>query len=134
MRKGFIVLCMVVGALLLSSCGTCLAEAQYTITETELTQLESNIATLKQQRSLLQTEFTKLKIQQERLDKQVTTLENQLAMSKSLSNTLEMQLSQANKFLDQYAKEEKAKINKYRLQRTIAYTLLIGVACAAISR
>ena len=92
-------------------------EATYTITETELSQLETNLAQLSAINTRLQTD---LKVQSQEataLKKEVVALRKQLEDLKHLSQTQENSLTTANKLLDEYAiaaKKERLRIKAQR--------------------
>lgn len=98
-------------------------QKMYQISETELTQLELNLATLKNHNKTYNEE---LKKQQTKLNLLPKELETWQAKSK----TTELLLKNANASFELYAKEEKSKIEKAKRQRNI-YIFLS--ACLAYS-
>ena len=107
-------------------------EATYTITETELSQLENNLAQLSSINSRLQVD---LKVQSQEataLKKEVTELKKQLEQLRSLSQTQESSLVSANKLLEEYAIEAKRERLRIKAQRNtweaIAACLVVALA------
>lgn len=103
---------MLSGLLLLScylfvlpSVGYC-AEKTYTITESQLTQLESNLTELKRQNQILKDELTKANSQLTTSKQDLANLKNQLASSKASIETLTNSLQKANQSLN------KLEVNK----------------------
>lgn len=115
-----------------SASATCSAsempEPTYTITETELTTLENNISTLKSINTRLQVD---LKVQSQEatlLRKQLDELKKELEQLRSLSQTQESSLTNANKLLAEYATEAKRERLRIKAQRNTWEV----VACLAI--
>ena len=121
---------------LLVASATCSAsgtpEPTYTITETELTTLETNLAQLSAINSKLQLESKKQLEQVAQLQNQVAQLKNQLAQLQEASLTQESSLATANKLLEQYAIEEKNKRLRIKAQRNTYFVLMVAAAVAAV--
>lgn len=98
-------------------------QKMYQISETELTQLELNLATLKNHNKTYNEE---LKKQQTKLN----LLHKELETWQAKSKTTELLLKNANASFELYAKEEKSKIEKAKRQRNL-YIFLS--ACLAYS-
>lgn len=98
-------------------------QKMYQISETELTRLELNLATLKNHNKTYKEE---LKKQQTKLN----LLHKELETWQAKSKTTELLLKNANASFELYAKEEKNKIEKAKRQRNI-YIFLS--ACLAYS-
>ena len=98
-------------------------QKMYQISETELTQLELNLATLKNHNKTYNEE---LKKQQTKLN----LLHKELETWQAKSKTTELLLTNANASFELYAKEEKSKIEKAKRQRNL-YIFLS--ACLAYS-
>ena len=106
---------------LLVASGTCSAsempEPVYQITETELSQLENNLAQLSAINTQLQTD---LKVQSDEataLKKEVIELRKELEQLRSLSQTQENSLTNANRLLEEYAIEAKKERLRIKAQR-----------------
>ena len=91
-------------------------QKMYQISETELTRLELNLATLKNHNKTYKEE---LKKQQTKLN----LLHKELETWQAKSKTTELLLKNANASFELYAKEEKSKIEKAKRQRNL-YILL----------
>lgn len=128
----------------------------YTITEEQLTTLESDLATLKANNETLQNllnesnqdlevalsklglsekDLVMLKAQLSESQDKITKLETQLsqlkdesAKAKASSKAAEASLAEAQGLLNKYEKEVKAEINSLKMQRTA----LIGCVVAAL--
>lgn len=110
-RKSLRVFCLLWLCLLLGLlCATvCSAEQTYRITDQELTQLETNLATLKINNNKQQKELQNLLIQ--------------LNESKVLQQQTQTSLDNANKYLAEYGKEVKARERRLKRQKNIAYAI-----------
>lgn len=102
--------------LCLGTPATIWAEETYRITEQELTQLETNLATLKSNNEKQLSELNKLS--------------KQLIESRTLQQLTQTSLDNANKYLEAYAKEVKAKQRRLKWQRNIAYAICGGLTYA----
>ena len=110
------------------------AAAEYTITAAELTQLERNLTQLKAINQQSQQESATLKEQLAMLKKQLATLKAQLSTLKADSEKQKQLLQTANESLNKYAREEKAKQSRLKMQRNIAYTLAAGFLLYAAAK
>ena len=106
--------------------------AMYQITEPELVQLETNLAQLKSINSSLQMD---LKVQSDEataLKQEVTKLKRQLEKLLLLSQTQGESLTNANKLLEEYAREAKRERLRIKAQRNtweaVAACLVIALA------
>lgn len=99
------------------------AETMYQISESELTQLEMNLQTLKSHNETKQQLLTEQK-------KQLETANKQLAELKSLSDQTQKSLEKANQSLTELEKEARHKVQVKARQRNlwIAATALATVA------
>ena len=121
---------------LLVASGTCSAsgtpEPVYTITETELTTLENNISTLKSSNSRLQVDLKAQSDEATLLRKQLAELKKELEQLRSLSQTQESSLTNANKLLEEYAIEAKRERLRIKAQRNgwaaVAACLVVALA------
>ena len=98
-------------------------QKMYQISETELTQLELNLATLKNHNKTYNEELKKQQMKLNLLHKELETWQ-------AKSKTTELLLKNANASFELYAKEEKSKIEKAKRQRNL-YIFLS--ACLAYS-
>lgn len=106
--------------------------ADYTITEAELTQLENNLTQLEAINKQSHQESKMLREQLAEAKKQLTTLTQQLNELKAASEQQQQLLQTANQSLEQYAQEERAKQNRLKRQRNIAYIVAAGLLYAAV--
>lgn len=106
--------------------------ADYTITEAELTRLETNLTQLKAINNQSQQESKMLREQLAEAKKQLTMLTQQLNELKADSEQQQQLLQTANQSLEQYAQEEKAKQSSLKRQRNIAYIIAAGLLYAAV--
>ena len=121
---------------LFSASGTCSAsgtpEPVYTITETELSQLETNLAQLRSINERLQMDLKVQSAEATALKQEVTELKKQLSDLKSLSVKQEDSLTTANRLLDEYATEAKRERLRIKAQRNtwaaVAACLAVGLA------
>ena len=100
----------------------------YQITESELTTLETNLVQLRSINERLQVD---LKVQSDEatlLRKELDALKKELEHLRSLSQTQESSLTNANKLLEQYATEAKRERLRIKAQRNTWE----AVACLAI--
>ena len=97
------------------------AETMYTISESELTQLETNLQTLKSHNETKQQLLTEQK-------QQLETANKQLAELKSLNDRTQKSLEKANQSLAELEKEARHKVQVKARQRN----LWIGVAGVAV--
>ncbi|MBQ8918756.1 MAG: hypothetical protein IJ056_01420 [Acidaminococcaceae bacterium] len=114
--------------------GTCSAfgmpEPEYTITETELSTLENNLAQLRSINERLQMELQAQKRELHVLKQESGTLLNQLQLLKQRSETQQNLLINANKSLAEYATEAKRERLRIKAQRN---TWEAVAACAIIA-
>lgn len=104
----------------------------YTVTEAELTSLESNLSQLSSINTKLQMESKKQLEQVAQLQSQVAQLKSQLAQLQEASQKQEDSLTNANKLLEEYATEQKRTRLRIKAQRNtwiaIASCLVIALA------
>lgn len=105
--------------------------ADYTITEAELTRLETNLTQLEAINNQSQQESKMLREQLAEAKKQLTMLTQQLNELKAVSEQQQQLLQTANQSLEQYAQEEKAKQRSLKRQRNIAYIIAAGLLYVA---
>lgn len=105
--------------------------ADYTITEAELTRLETNLTQLEAINNQSQQESRMLREQLAEAKTQLTMLTQQLNELKAASEKQQQLLQTANQSLKQYAQEEKAKQRSLKRQRNIAYIIAAGLLYVA---
>lgn len=110
------------------------AEAQYTIYETGLTQLEQNLITL-------QNHSEQKKILLDKQEKQLTEAQEQLKIaneqirkSQILNEAMQNSLERANQYLKEYEREAERKIKIKTRQRNLWMVVSVVAVGAAISR
>lgn len=102
-------------------------QKMYQLSETELTQLELNLATLKNHNKTYNEE---LKKQQTKLN----LLHKELETWQAKSKTTELLLKNANASSELYAKEEKSKIEKAKRQRNLYIFLSTCLAYSLVKQ
>ena len=116
--------------------GTCSAsgtpEPMYQITESELTTLENNLAQLSSINNRLQVDLREQSNEATRLRQELDALKRELEQLRSLSQTQESSLTNANKLLEEYATAEKNKRLKIKAQRNTYFTLMVAAAAFAV--
>lgn len=110
------------------------AEAQYTISETDLTTLEQNLNQLK----IDSEKKDKLLIQQQtqlnEAQKQLEIVNEQIKKSQALNEQTQNSLERANQYLKEYEKEAERKIRIKTRQRNLWIMTTVVAVGAAISR
>ena len=103
-------ICLLACSLWLAAGSTLQAEMQYSISESELTELENNLATLEshsqERQKVLTEQATLLDQQREELKK----LKEEISSSKVANEETKKSLENANAYLTKLEKEEKHKI------------------------
>ena len=134
----YLVLCL---ALLWQPAHSSAAPKQHIMTETELLQLESNLSKLKSINLTSQSELKALKnnlalskIELSMAKQQLGQLQAELMSLKQTSEAQQASLKIANESLVKFAEEEKAKQNKLKQQRTLAYIVAGTLAIAYIRK
>ena len=121
---------------LFSASGTCSAsgtpEPVYQITETELSQLETNLAQLRSINERLQVDLKVQSQEATQLRKELDELKKQLSDLKQLSVKQEDSLTNANKLLAEYATEAKRERLRIKAQRN-AWATAAVLACIGIA-
>ncbi|SDC69243.1 hypothetical protein SAMN04487864_11511 [Succiniclasticum ruminis] len=105
-------------------------EPTYTITESELTTLENNLAQLSAINSRLQMDLKVQSSEATALKKEVIELKKQLEQLRNLSQTQESSLTSANKLLEEYAIAAKKERLRIKAQRNTWEAI---AACAIIA-
>ena len=118
---------------LFSAPATCSAsgtpEPMYQITETELTTLENNLAQLSSINNRLQVDLREQSNEATRLRQELDALKRELEQLRSLSQTQESSLTNANKLLEEYAIEAKNERLRIKAQRNGYF---IGMVAATV--
>ena len=95
------------------------AETMYQISESELTQLETNLQTLKRHNETKQQLLTEQQKQLTEANQQLETVKKELTASKSLNEATQRSLERANQSLQQLEDEAKRKIRVKTCQRNL---------------
>ena len=135
-RKGFI-LSAVLLSLWLSPlfCGSSVqAERVYTISETELTQLEMNLTTLAQHSKDKSILLDKQAKQLNEAQEQLKIANEQIKKSQALNEQTQNSLERANQYLKEYEKKAERKIKIKTRQRNMWMAISVVAVGAAISR
>lgn len=117
------------------------AEEMYQISETELTQLETNLQTLKahsqERQKVLTEQATLLNQQKETIKKQagkLRRLKKEIVISKTANEETQKSLLRANRFLQQFEDEAKRKIRVKTRQRNLWIAIAGGVLYAYVRK
>lgn len=135
-RKGLILSAVLLSLWLspLLSGSSARAERVYTISETELTQLEQNLTTLEQhsrdKKILLDKQAKQLNEAQE----QLKIANEQIGKSQELNEQMQNSLEKANQYLKEYEREAERKIRIKARQRNMWIVISVVAVGAAISR
>lgn len=132
-EKSLFVLALGCSLWLASGSGT-RAEMMYSISESELTELENNLATLEshsqERQKVLTEQATLLDQQREELKK----LKEEISSSKAANEETKKSLENANAYLTKLEKEEKHKIRVKTRQRNLWIAVSGGLLCAWIRK
>ena len=132
-RKSLFVLALGCSLWLASGSGT-RAEMMYSISESELTELENNLATLEshsqERQKVLTEQATLLDQQREELKK----LKEEISSSKAANEETKKSLENANAYLTKLEKEEKHKIRVKERQRNLWIGVSSGLLYAWIRK
>lgn len=117
------------------------AETMYQISETELTQLETNLQTLKahsqERQKVLTEQATLLNQQKETIKKQaweLRRLKKEIVISKTANEETKKSLENANAYLTKLEKEAKRKIRVKTRQRNLWIAISGGLLYAWIKK
>ena len=117
------------------------AEAMYQISETELTQLETNLETLKahnqERQKVLTEQATLLNQQKETIKKQaseLSSLKKEIEISKAANEETKKSLESANAYLTKFEDEAKRKIRVKTRQRNLWIAISGGLLYAWIKK
>ena len=100
--KKYVLLFLALLLLLFLSAHTFAAEKTYTITESQLTKLETNLTELKKQNEILQAQLTESKNQLTKSKQELTTLKSESTKLQTQVNTLTQSLTNAKALLNKY--------------------------------
>lgn len=116
-------------------CGSSVrAEVQYTISETELTQLEQNWTTLEQHSKDKKILLDKQAKQLNEAQEQLKIANEQIGKSQELNEQMQNSLEKANQYLKEYEREAERKIKIKTRQRNLWMVVSVVAVGAAISR
>lgn len=127
-------ICLLACSLWLAAGSTSQAETMYSISESELTELENNLATLEshsQERQKVLTEQTTLLDQQR---EELKKLKEEISSSKAANEETKKSLENANAYLTKLEKEEKHKIRVKERQRNLWIGVSSGLLYAWIRK
>lgn len=110
------------------------AETMYQISETELTQLETNLETLKAHNQERQKVLTEQKKQLIEANQQLETVKKELTASKSLNDQTQKSLEKANQSLTELEKEARRKVQVKARQRNLWIAISGGLLYAWIKK
>ena len=110
------------------------AEVQYTISETDLTQLEQNFTTLEQHSKSKQILLDKQAKQLSEAQKQLKIVNEQLKKSQALNEQTQNSLEKANQYLKEYEREAERKVKIKTRQRNFWIVISVVAVGSAISR
>ena len=117
------------------------SEATYQITETELTRLESNLTELSElndgQYKILIQQQIQLKESEEKLsqaEKESKQLQSQIYSLRKEMIEQESSLETARASLKQFEKEEQAKLNRAKQEKTAAWIIAGLLLCVCIGK
>lgn len=110
------------------------AEAQYTISETELTQLEMNFTTLEQHSKDKKILLDKQAKQLNEAQEQLKIANEQIKKSQTLNEQTQNSLEKANQYLKEYEREAERKVKIKTRQRNFWIVISVVAVGEAISR
>lgn len=110
------------------------AQETYTITETELTQLEQNLQTLKQHNEKKQALLMAQQNQLQEAKSELTKANKQIEKLQVLNEKTQKSLASANQYLSEYEKETQAKIKSEKRQKHLWQLATVVMAVIAITK
>lgn len=117
------------------SCGSVSrAETMYQISESELTQFETNLDKLEKSNATKQQLLTEQKAQLTEASQQLEAVQKELTASKSLNTQTQKSLERANQSLKQLEDEAKRKIRVKTRQRNLWIAISGGILYAWIKK
>lgn len=127
-------ICLLACSLWLAAGSTSQAETMYQISSSELTQLKTNLQTLKahsqERQKVLTEQATLLNQQREELKK----LKEEISSSKAANEETKKSLENANAYLTKLEKEEKHKIRVKERQRDLWVAISSGLLYALVKK
>lgn len=133
--KRFVFPCLLLSCWLLPSAGTTSqAETMYTISESELTTLETNLQTLEAHSRQKEQQLTVLNSQLTAADRALQKANEQLAESRKQNEVTETSLEKANQSLTKLEKEARHKIQVKTRQRNLWIAAFAGMTLYAVSK
>ena len=127
-------ICLLACSLWLAAGSTSQAETMYQISESELTQLETNLNQLAKNNETKQQLLTEQKTQLSEANQQLETVKKELIASKSLNEATQKSLERANQSLQQLEDEAKRKIRVKTRQRNLWIAISGGLLYAWIKK
>lgn len=110
------------------------AEAQYTISETDLTTLETSLNQLKIDSEKKDKLLIRQQTQLNEAQKQLKIVNEQIKKSQALNEQMQNSLERANQYLKEYEREAERKIKIKTRQRNLWMVVSVVAVGAAISR
>ena len=110
------------------------AETMYQISESELTQLETNFQTLRKRSEIKQQLLTEQKKQLTEANQQLETVKKELIASKSLNDQTQKSLEKANQSLTELEKEARRKVQVKARQRNLWIAISGGLLYAWVKK
>lgn len=110
------------------------AEAQYTISETDLTTLETSLNQLKIDSEKKDKLLIRQRTQLNEAQKQLEIVNEQIKKSQALNEQTQNSLERANQYLKEYEREAERKIKIKTRQRNLWMVVSVVAVGAAISR
>lgn len=132
--KGLLFACFLSCFVLLPSFSLSAQEQTYTITDTELKQLETNLETLKQHNEKKQALLMAQQNQLQEVKKELMIAQKQIKALKNLNEKTQKSLTSANKYLSEYEKEQQQKIKSEKRQKHIWQLATAVMAVIAITK
>lgn len=133
--------CLLACSLWLAAGSVTRAEMMYSISESELTELENNLATLEshsqERQKVLTEQVTLLNQQKETIKKQageLRKLKKEIVISKTANEETQKSLLRANRSLQQFEDEAKRKIKVKTRQRNLWIAISGGLLYAWIKK
>ena len=127
-------ICLLACSLWLAAGSGTQAEEMYQISESELTQLETNLNQLAKNNETKQQLLTEQKTQLSEANQQLETVKKELIASKSLNEATQKSLAEARKSFNEYEKEAERKIRIKTRQRNLWISIAGLLATVVIAK
>ena len=127
-------ICLLACSLWLAAGSGTQAEEMYQISESELTQLETNLNQLAKNNETKQQLLTEQKTQLTEANQQLEIVKKELIASKNLNEATQKSLERANQSLKQFEDEAKRKIRVKTRQRNLWIAISGGLLYAWIKK